>query len=114
PLDEDQPERAPPHQAPMTEGARRQLRDVEDSGVHRTAPAGRGSLGFGSIRERNGQTRVPVSPGCFGQNQPVIATNSGSAKYTTAQGVKIESMKNADVAMAVRSGQTDGSGNSMR
>ena len=73
-----------------------------------------GLFGRGSVRCANGQSGVPPSCGLFGQNQPTIVTNTGIAPYTTPHGVKIDQMNKIVVVIAVKNGQTDGSGNSKR
>ena len=47
---------------------------------------------------------------CFGQNQPISVIASGGIDTGSAQGVKIEPTKNADVTTAQRNGQIDRSG----
>ena len=79
-LDDDDAERAPERQRPRAERARRQRADVERADVaHIAPPAAGASFGRGSVRCANGQSCVPPSSGLFGQNQPTIVTNTGTA-----------------------------------
>ncbi len=77
-------------------------------------PVAGASSGLGSVRWASGQTGVPPSSGLFGQNHPIIVTNTGTAPYTTPQGVKIDQTNKIVVAIAVRNGQMDGLGNNRR
>ena len=80
-LDQHDAQRAPEHQAPRAEGARRQRADVERS----RARSYRASGGRRFVRPRQRAMRESARAACrlrrrlFGQNQPTIVTNTGTA-----------------------------------
>src|SRR5204862_1402501 len=108
-------ERSPERQGPGAEGAGRQRTDIKSADLaHIAPPAAGASFGRGNVRCANGQSCVPPSSGLFGQNHPTIVTNTGTAPYTTPQGVKMDHTKRMDTAIPARNGQIDGSGNNCR
>src|SRR3954469_223514 len=83
---------APPRATARAVAVSRQVRDVVDDGLSHSS-----------------SSLLPL-----GQNQPIKVTAIGGVPQSTAQGVKIEPMKNTVVAIAVSSGQMLGSGEASR
>src|SRR3954452_13919290 len=84
--------RAPPRSAARAVAVSRLFSDIADDGLSHSS-----------------SSLLPL-----GQNQPIKVTAIGGVPQSTAQGVKIEPMKNTVVAMAVSRGQMLGSGEASR